>query len=92
MDILSKYQNFSRLSIDEKLKIKRNGGPKPELIIECSSKSRGRTYIRKFNMNIYSKYKWICGCEIKNRVFCFTCILYGGYATGSCVSVSSYDD
>jgi hypothetical protein len=36
MDILSKYQNFSRLNIDEKLEIKRNGGPKPELIIECS--------------------------------------------------------
>jgi hypothetical protein len=78
MDILSKYQNFSRLSIDEKLEIKRNGGPKPELIIECSSKNRGKTYVRKFNMNIYSKYKWMCGCEIKNRVFCFTCILYGG--------------
>jgi hypothetical protein len=36
MDILSKYQNFSRLNIDEKLEIKRKGGPKPELIIECS--------------------------------------------------------
>lgn len=78
MDIPTKYKDFSRLSIDEKLQIKGTGRQKPELNIECTSKSRGKAYVRKFNVNIYSKYSWICGCDIKNKLFCFTCVLFGG--------------
>lgn len=78
MEIPIKYKDFSRLSMDEKLETKETGRPKPELNMECSSKSRGKTYIRKFNVNIYSKYNWICGCDIKHKLFCFTCVLFGG--------------
>jgi hypothetical protein len=33
----------------------------------------------KFKFTGFFKvFTQICGCEIKNCVFCFTCILYGG--------------
>lgn len=78
MDIVSLYKDFQRFSLEEKLEIKRNGRPTPQLEIVCNSTSRGKSYIRKFNSNIYEKYSWLCGCKIKNRVFCFPCILFGG--------------
>lgn len=78
MDIVTKYKNFSQLNISEKVEVKRIGRPTPDMSLECASTSRGKSYLRKFNKNVYAKYPWICGCEVKNRLFCFTCILFGG--------------
>lgn len=88
MDIVTKYKDFSHLPIEEKLVITRNGRPTPTLTIECTSKSRGKTYSRKFNPNVYVKHPWICGCEIKQCLFCFPCILFGNDSNWANTGVS----
>ncbi|XP_031357512.1 uncharacterized protein LOC116181298 [Photinus pyralis] len=77
-DITRKFANFSRLSLKEKLRIKQEGRPLPDMTIEFKGKSRGKEYVRKFNREIYSRTKWICGCTVKNAFFCFPCVLFGG--------------
>lgn len=67
----------SRTSTD-KFEIKRLGRPTPNLNIVQSVSSKKRTFNRTFNPAIYSKHSWICGCEVKNALFCFPCLLFGG--------------
>ena len=49
-----------------------------QLCLENKQSVKGKDVIRKFKMNIYQKNYWICGCEIKNSLFCFPCILFDG--------------
>lgn len=72
------FSSFSELSVEEKLKIKENGRPLPDMKIQFQGNSRGKQYVRKFHREIYSRNRWICGCKIKNSFFCFPCILFGG--------------
>ena len=69
---------FSRLSVAEKIEIKTLGRPVPNLSITQTSKSRNQEYQRKFSPDIYEKCNWICGCEVRNSLFCFPCLLFGG--------------
>ena len=39
--------------------------------------SRQKQYTRSFSAEIYNKYEWICGCEVRNALFCFPCLLFG---------------
>lgn len=78
VDIVSAFAGFSKLSFEEKLKIKKDGRPLPDMVIEIKGRSRGKDYLRKFNRDIYSRNTWICGCKVKNSFFCFPCILFGG--------------
>lgn len=78
MDIVQIFASFSELSVEEKLKIKENGRPLPDMKIQFQGNSRGKQYVRKFHREIYSRNRWICGCKIKNSFFCFPCILFGG--------------
>lgn len=64
------------LTFEQKVLVKQNGQPTPDLYINYSSSSKTRTYNRAFNKNIYDKYKWICGCPVTNKLFCFVCILF----------------
>ena len=50
----------------------------PQLCLENKQPVKGKDVIRKFKMNIYQKNDWICGCEIKNTLFYFPCLLFGG--------------
>ncbi|KAJ4441471.1 hypothetical protein ANN_11326 [Periplaneta americana] len=61
-------------------KVKLKGRPLPDLNLTQASPSRNSTYVRKFNNEIYAKHLWLCGCEQKNAVFCFPCLLFGGDA------------
>lgn len=70
--------SFSRLSVNEKCEIKDKGRPVPNLEITQTSKSRKQIYQRKFHPDVYEKCKWLCGCEIRNSLFCFPCLLFGG--------------
>ena len=63
---------FSTLTLQEKLSIKQAG----TLKITQTAKSRGKTYTRQFNANIYQRCEWICGCEYSNALFCFSCLLF----------------
>ena len=67
---------FSTLTLQEKLSIKHAGRPIPNLKITQTAKSRGKTYTRQFNANIYQRCEWICGCEYSNALFYFPCLLF----------------
>ena len=69
---------FSRLTLNEKITIKKAGRPTPILRIQQAAQSRSKEYLRQLPANVYEKCEWICGCGEKNALFCFTCLLYGG--------------
>ena len=64
------------LTFQEKLAIKALGPDRPNLVIEKVTKTEKREYSRKFNNDIYNKYKWLCGCDVKNALFCFPCLIF----------------
>ena len=70
--------HFSTLTFQEKCEIKHRGRPTPMLDIKQSSTSRQKEYTRSFNSEVYKKFEWLSGCDIKNALFCFPCILFGG--------------
>lgn len=71
---------LSSFSLEEKLEIKRLGRPTPDLNIVKSqtNKAQQKTRCRKFNADIYHKNEWICGCDVRNMLYCFPCVLFGG--------------
>ncbi|KAF2903770.1 hypothetical protein ILUMI_02405 [Ignelater luminosus] len=69
---------FCSRSFEEKTQVKRLGRPTPNLNLKQSVSSKKRTFKRKFNNEIYRKNLWICGCDVKNALFCFPCLLFGG--------------
>lgn len=78
-----KEVKFSALSLHEKVAIKRGGRPLPDVQISQPGVSKNKKYIRSFNSEWYQKKKWLCGCEVKNALFCFPCVLFGGDSTWS---------
>lgn len=81
MDVVYRLINIKRFfkySYEEKIELKKNGRPLPDITIEVAGVSRGKTYKRQFNKEIYSRNDWICGCNRKNALFCFPCLLFGG--------------
>lgn len=71
-------KKFYKYSYEEKVELKSKGRPLPDITIETTGISRGKTYKRQFNKDIYSKNNWICGCNKKNALFCFPCLLFAG--------------
>ena len=69
---------FSHLSHEGKLEIKILGCPLPDLTIKQNIKSGTRTFCRTFKSDYYSKTDWLCGCDTKNALFCFPCLLFCG--------------
>ena len=70
--------NFSQLSLGEKVAIKTRGRSTPDIHISQPGISKNKRYIRRFNSEWYQRKNWLCGCEIKNALFCFPCLLFGG--------------
>ncbi|KAJ8949183.1 hypothetical protein NQ318_021676 [Aromia moschata] len=54
--------------------IKRLGRPIPDLII---SKTDVGNYSRNFSSSVYDRFKWLCGCPKRNKLFCFICLVMG---------------
>lgn len=71
-------KRFYQYSYEEKVKLKEDGRPLPDIIIQKQGCSRGKPYARQFNKDIYARNNWICGCNKKNALFCFPCLLFGG--------------
>lgn len=68
---------FSSLSIDDKLAIINEGRPTPEmpkLKTQCVSKRQ--TFVRYFENHQYEKCKWITGSHIRNKLYCWPCLLF----------------
>ena len=77
-------QPFSVRTIEQKIEIKRLGRPTPDLNITQSVKrNKNSTYFRRFNKKIYEEYNWICGCSLRNALFCFPLVKYRGKGPGS---------
>nr|CAD7462717.1 unnamed protein product [Timema tahoe] len=62
----------------EKLAIKKLGRPTPHINLTQLAKTRTRQFTRKFNLDTYTRYKWLCGCDVRHALFCFPCVLFGG--------------
>ncbi|XP_042242452.1 zinc finger MYM-type protein 1-like [Homarus americanus] len=91
MDTKVKYLqsiNFTRLTLNEKIEFKRRGRPTPNLNIQQSGTSRSKVYSRQFNVYVYEKCDWLCGCDESNALFCYPCLLYGGDSTWTEIGVT----
>jgi len=77
-------RGFNSLTYEEKNQIKLNR-PTPHLILTCQD---GK-YIRKFQNSWYDKFSWLTGCDKRNKVFCFTCVIFGGEKEWSVNGLSS---
>lgn len=69
--------NFSSLPLEEKIKIKSVGRPKPSVLITNVTKCKSREYKRTFKTDTYEKTDWLCGCDVSNSLYCFPCLLFG---------------
>lgn len=63
------------LDFEDKLTAKKLGRPTPVLDIKKTTTSKSRQFNRYFNVNVYDKFPWMCGCPERNKLFCFVCIL-----------------
>ncbi|XP_053571536.1 zinc finger MYM-type protein 1-like [Bombina bombina] len=70
---ISNLQNFSRLDYPSKVALINNGRPMPEL---KGLVQKEKTMIRTFRIEWYQRKEWLCGCATKNRLYCFSCILF----------------
>ncbi|KAL7634398.1 UNVERIFIED_CONTAM: hypothetical protein RMT77_014775 [Armadillidium vulgare] len=71
---------FLQLSYDEKVTVKKRGRSTPDIQISQPGISN-KKYIRSFNFEWYQRKKWLCDCDVKNALFCFPYLLFGGDVT-----------
>lgn len=69
---------FRTLTLEDKIEVKNLGRSTPHLQFVQHVKTKSRSFNRKFKTDIYEKYDWMCGCEVKNALFCFPCVLFVG--------------
>lgn len=74
-DIISQLRQFSTLDFNGKREIITNGRPMPELKGLLQTAGR-KTITRTFQLEWYTRMEWLCGCAIKNRLYCFPCLLF----------------
>ena len=91
---------FSQLNDAEKLKVKRLGAPQPQLTDleqnECHGQG-GKPRTRRFNTTWYQRKSWLCGCPLRQKLFCFPCLCFAtsvnhGRDTGSKWHTTGVDD
>ncbi|KFM66864.1 hypothetical protein X975_00180, partial [Stegodyphus mimosarum] len=74
--------SFSQLSLHEKITIKKLlGRSTPDILICHPGVRNKKKYIRSFNSKWYQRKNWLCGYEVKNALFYFPCLLFGGDVT-----------
>lgn len=70
-------KNFSLRSFEEKTEILAKGRPTPNMINLIKTIETPSTKCkRKFNVDIYNKNSWITGCELRNSLYCWPCLLF----------------
>ena len=76
-DLISKLRNFSKLDFQSKKELVNVGRPTPALrgLLQTTGVG-GRETTRSFQTDWYERKDWLCGCAIKNRLFCFPCLLF----------------
>jgi len=63
-------------SFENRVLIKTNGPPRPEinLVQECAL--RDKKFKRSFRVEQYKKTSWLCGCDKLHALFCFPCLVF----------------
>ncbi|XP_032067022.1 zinc finger MYM-type protein 1-like isoform X3 [Thamnophis elegans] len=72
-DYISKLKNFSKLDFQSKEEVIIKGRPTPEL---KGLLQRHNQNTRSFQTEWYTRKDWLCGCSVRNRLFCFPCLLF----------------
>ncbi|XP_032067125.1 zinc finger MYM-type protein 1-like [Thamnophis elegans] len=72
-DYISKLKRFSKLDYQSKKEVIIKGRPTPEL---KGLLQRNRQITRCFQTEWYTRKGWLCGCSVRNRLFCFPCLLF----------------
>ena len=77
-DLISKLRHFSKLDFQSKQELINTGRPTPELrgLLQTTGVGNRRETTRSFQTDWYSRKDWLCGCAIKNRIYCFPCLLF----------------
>ncbi|XP_061775076.1 zinc finger MYM-type protein 1-like isoform X1 [Nerophis ophidion] len=72
-DYISKIKQFSKLDFQSKQEVIIKGRPTPELkgLLQTSEQET-----RTFQTAWYTRKGWLCGCPARNRLFCFSCLLF----------------
>lgn len=61
--------------LEDRIAIKNLGHLMPNLENEQVNYIQNRKYKWTFNLTIYDKCSWLCGCKVKNKFYCFPCLL-----------------
>ena len=71
--------SFTQKTFEEKKAIVAADRSKPKLeqLIEINKHANRRFCVAK-----YEKYDWLTGSELKNRMYCWTCLLFSNECTG----------
>ncbi|XP_054626012.1 uncharacterized protein LOC129178133 isoform X2 [Dunckerocampus dactyliophorus] len=73
-DHISKLKSFSKMDLKSKQKVIADGRPTPQLKDLLQNDNQRVT--RTFQKDWYSRVEWLCGCAVKQRLFCFPCLLF----------------
>lgn len=84
---------FSKLSFSSKCAVKTLGRQTPSLTLVNEippSERNPKGFRRKFNCRLYERYDWLTGCDKKNKLYCFPCLLFA--QSKSVWTSSGYDN
>ncbi|KAJ8952130.1 hypothetical protein NQ318_018466 [Aromia moschata] len=65
------------ITYEIRTEIKRLARPISDLINSKTDEEKSRNYSRN-NSSVYDRFKWLCGCPKRNKLFCFICLVMGG--------------
>ena len=74
-DLLLKLRNFLKLSFQSKVNILKKGRPIPDLknlLQTTGQKKVNRSFRKEWN----ARKEWLCGCTLRNRLFCYPYLLF----------------
>ena len=74
-DYILKPRNFSKLSFQSKVNILKKGRPIPDLKNLLQTTGRKKVN-RSFYEECYTRKEWLCGCALRNCLFCYPCLLF----------------
>lgn len=69
-------RGFSRLDSQEKHYIISSGRPTPFLQLESKIENSTKKFTRYFKMEFYEKNKWLTGCSVLGKLYCWPCLLF----------------
>ena len=74
-DLILRLRNFSKLSFQFKVDIIKKSRPISDLknLLQTSGRKKINRFFRK---EWYTRQEWLCGCALRNRLFCYPCLLF----------------